>query len=64
MGMVVSGSYTILAKGKIRLLIRYQNFDDEIIIGNFAVQDDELTLTLDDNKEVLTYKKINNTIYK
>jgi len=28
------------------------------------VQDDELTLTLDDNKEVLTYKKINNTIYK
>jgi len=63
-GMTVSGSYTILAKGKIRLLIRYQNFNDEIIIGNFAVQDDELTLTLDDDKEVLTYKKINNTNYK
>jgi hypothetical protein len=54
----------IFEKGKIRLLIRYQDFNDEIIIGNFAVQDDELTLTLDDDKEVLTYKKINNTNYK
>ena len=64
MGMIASGSYTILAKGKIRLLIRHQNFDDEIIIGNFAVQGDELILTLDDDKEVLTYKKSKNTIYK
>ena len=64
MGKVVSGSYTILAKGKIRLLIRHQDFDDEIIIRNFAVQGDELILTHDGDKEVLTYKKINNTIYK
>ena len=64
MGMIVSGSYTILPKGKIRLLIRRQYYNDEIIIGNFAVKDDELILTLDDDKEVLTYKKINNTIYK
>ena len=60
MGMTVSGSYTILAKGKIRLLIRRQNYRDEIIIGKFAVQGDELILTRDDDKEVLTYKKIKN----
>ena len=64
MGMIVNGSYTILAKGKIRLLIRHQNFDDEIIVGNFAVQGNVLTLALEDDKEVLTYKKINNANYK
>jgi hypothetical protein len=63
-GMTVSGNYTILANEKIRLEIKHPNISDEIIIGNFAVQDDELIITLDGDKEVLTYKKINNTIYK
>jgi hypothetical protein len=64
MGMTVSGNYTILANGKIRLEIKHPNNSDEIIIGNFAVQDDELILSLDEDKEVLTYRKTNNTIYK
>ena len=57
MGMTVSGNYTFLANGKIRLEIKHPNNSDEIIIGNFAVQDDLLRLTLDEDKEVLTYKK-------
>ena len=64
MGMNVTGKYTLQAHGKIRLAIKHANSSDEIIIGNFAVQDDELVLALDEDKEVLTYRKINNTIYK
>lgn len=58
MGMTVSGNYTILDKRKIRLVIKHQDYPDEIIMRNFAVQEDELILTLDKDKEVLTYKKI------
>jgi hypothetical protein len=57
MGMTVSGDYTILDKGKIRLVIKHQDYPDEIIMRNFAVREDELILTLDKDKEVLTYKK-------
>jgi hypothetical protein len=64
MGMTVSGNYTILTNGRIRLEVKHPNNSDEIIIGNFAVQDDELILTPDEDKEILTYRKTNNTIYK
>jgi len=64
MGMTVSGNYTILANGRIQLEVKHPNNSDEIIIGNFAVQDDELILSLDEDKEVLTYRKTNNTTYK
>jgi len=64
MGMNVSGKYTILVNEKIRFEIKHPNSSDEIIIGKFAVQDDRLILTLEGDKEVLTYKKSNNTIYK
>jgi hypothetical protein len=64
MGMTVSGNYTILTNGRIRLEVKHPNNSDEIIIGNFAVQDDELILTPDEDKEILTFRKTNNTIYK
>ena len=64
MGMTVSGNYTILTNGRIRLEVKHPNSRDVIIIRNFTMQDDELILTLDEDKEVLTYKKINNTNYK
>ncbi len=57
MGMTVSGNYTILTNEKIRLEIKHPNNSDEIIIGNYAIKDDGLTLTLDEGKEALTYKK-------
>jgi hypothetical protein len=58
MGMTVNGNYTILDKGKIRLVTKHQDYPDEIIMRNFAVREDELILTLDKDREVLTYKKI------
>jgi hypothetical protein len=64
MGMTVSGNYTILANEKIRFEIKHPNSSDEVIIGSFAVLDDGLILTLDDDKEVLTYKKMNTTTTK
>ena len=59
MGMTVSGNYTILANEKIRFEIKHPNSSDEIIIGKFAVQNDGLILTLDEDNDVLTYKRIN-----
>ena len=64
MGMVVNGTYTLQSNDNIRLEIKHPNTPVERIIANFAMQDDELRLTLDKDNEVLSYKKINGSIYK
>ena len=57
MGMAVSGNYALKAKGKIRLEIKHPNSSVEIITGTVASRDDELIFTLDEDQEVVTYKK-------
>jgi hypothetical protein len=58
MGMAVSGNYTLQAKGKIQFEIKSPDTFVEIITGILTVQGDELILTFDEGKEVLTYKKV------
>ena len=57
MGMTVGGNYTLQEKGKIRFEIKHPDLSVEIITGTLVVQDDELILTSDKDKEVLRYKK-------
>ena len=58
MGMVVSGNYILQEKGKIRLEIKHSGSSVEVLIGLIAMQKDELVITSNDGKEVLTYKKV------
>lgn len=58
--MTVSGNYTLQAKGKIRFEIKYPDSSVEIIAATVEARDDALIFTVDEDKEVVTYKKANN----
>ena len=58
MGMVVSGTYTLHGKEKIRFEIKSPDSAVEIITGIHTVEGEELVLTSDEGKEVLRYKKV------
>jgi len=59
MGMTVSGNYTLQTEGKIRFEIKYPDSSAEIIAATVEGRDEELIFILDGDKEVVTYKKVN-----
>ena len=59
MGMTVSGNYTLQTEGKIRFEIKYPDSSAEIIAATVEARDDTLIFTLDEDKEIVTYKKVN-----
>jgi hypothetical protein len=57
MGMAVSGKYTLYKNDNIRFEIKHQDASTEIIKGKITVRGDELILTSEDDKEVMTCKR-------
>jgi hypothetical protein len=58
MGMAVSGKYTLQENGDIRFEITHEGSAPEIIDGKLNVQEDALTLSFSDNKEIIKYKRV------
>ena len=57
MGMAVSGKYTLREKDKIVFEIEHQDTSPEIMKGKITLRGDDLMLTSEDEREVMTYKR-------
>jgi hypothetical protein len=55
--MAVSGKYTLIEPGNIRFEIFRQGSPSEIVNGTFSLQEDVLTFTSADGKEIERYKR-------
>ena len=55
--MAVKGKYTLIEPSNVRFEIFQQGSPSEIVNGTFSLQQDVLTLTSADGKEVERYKR-------
>ena len=55
--MTVSGKYSLIEQGNIRFEISRQGFPSEIVTGKYSVQENILTFTSADGKEIQRYRR-------